>query len=287
MKDEQNQEEFLGELQRVLREREEEFQKRERVYREKNEKLQELLVRLSEQKKEQEALFLKQSLGLEKVRNEEIRLKRLAEEYEYRLSILDEAAPKETGWIGKAEREAEEADRTGKAEREAKETGWIGKAEHEEVCPGIEYSCCASDAVMREEENYGENEQSASARKWISPEEQEKWSEEYQKKIAGYEEELASLREERTRLMKHILEAGEGTVQELPERELTAEGFCAYLQKNEPGFASAVIYHSEAGEQVHAEVRGLAYRFLFSAPSYFDIVASRKDSRIFGDCCSR
>lgn len=70
-------------------------------------------------------------------------------------------------------------------------------------------------------------------------------------------------------------------VMEQPEEvqeELTADILKRYLERNEPKFQSLKIYHSDQGEQLSATLEGKAIRFLFAEPPSFDICAERKNS---------
>lgn len=68
-----------------------------------------------------------------------------------------------------------------------------------------------------------------------------------------------------------------GRPEEMQE-ELTAEILKRYLERNEPKFESLKIYHSDQGDQLSTILDGKSIRFLFAEPPSFDICAERKNS---------
>lgn len=62
------------------------------------------------------------------------------------------------------------------------------------------------------------------------------------------------------------------------EEELTAEVLCRYLDKQMPQ-GTAEVRHASDTDQVHMQMQGLRYVFVFGKPCYFDIAAKRKNSR--------
>ena len=68
-----------------------------------------------------------------------------------------------------------------------------------------------------------------------------------------------------------------GQPEEMQE-ELTAEILKRYLERNEPKFESLKIYHSDQGDQLSTILDGKSIRFLFAEPPSFDICAERKNS---------
>ena len=68
-----------------------------------------------------------------------------------------------------------------------------------------------------------------------------------------------------------------GQPEEMQE-ELTAEILKRYLERNEPKIESLKIYHSDQGDQLSTILDGKSIRFLFSEPPSFDICAERKNS---------
>lgn len=70
---------------------------------------------------------------------------------------------------------------------------------------------------------------------------------------------------------------GEG--QDEAREDVTAPILKKYMEKNEEGYDSMEIRHSEAGEQLHVSKNGLDQVYIFSDPAFFEISAERKDSR--------
>jgi len=61
--------------------------------------------------------------------------------------------------------------------------------------------------------------------------------------------------------------------------DLTAEVLERYLHKNSHGFTTPQTLHSEAGEQLLVKKNTLTCRFVFDEPSYFDISVERENNR--------
>ncbi len=68
------------------------------------------------------------------------------------------------------------------------------------------------------------------------------------------------------------------TAQEEHIEELTADVLYNYLDRNE-SHAELHLHHADGGEQVWMTKQGLSYYFVFEDPFYFNIRASRKSSR--------
>lgn len=312
-------ESFIQQINKIFDEREVEFQKREAAYQKKYKNLQNLvhemsgerealdkksadleekMIRLERQEEELSAgndqlekktvelekrekqLVLSHSLELEELKNEKIRLKRLADEYEYKLTLMD---------CGVADA-VKNVDTTVDLEQ------YMLKSEHEEE---VNRLCSEQEKmILSLREEYKE-----SMRKVLAEKEE-------------LEQETETLRIERVNLLKQNLELSgaftsskeetetEGTMQTdleqavnvpdsgtsiqagemIPEsddiitEELTASVLKRYIEKNADHFSNLEIRHSDEGELLFAESGGLQYHFLFSMPSRFDITAKRRNS---------
>lgn len=306
--DMKNPEAFLERLQRIYEEREEQYRISEEQYRRKNAALQEKINEIAASKKEMDEqrhllqelqesiekqkqeltderaameekkaeaerlskeaqekernLLLKYNLKLEEVRTQELKLRRMKEEYEYKLSLMDHGIPMEM----------------------ENPEGYIPRHDHEAEVSRLK------DALSRLQGKL----------------------EALQEELETLAEENNQLRAERTGFMKRITELnsriknqtirrtvdaeaipesdagtekesspeGAGTGDENPDsiEELTAEVLINYLEKNEPEAGNISVRHSDLGEQLHAEWKGLAWHFLFTDPPSFDISAPRKNT---------
>lgn len=285
-----NMEAFIEKMNRIYEERDAEFEKMELAYQRKYESIQKMILEMSEDKKQMDVekgeikeeqdrlrqqetvirqqwaalekekadlerrekeLVYKNNLELEKHRNEEMKLKRLREEYEYKISLAD---------CGLSEIEEE---------AEVDPERYLLRTEHEEIIHKLQTAHTA---------------------------EIENLQEQYEKMKGRLQAEVEGLRKERMDLLKKNLELS-GTLppesvpipveDDLPEEiesdaemieELTAEVLKSHIEKNNARLSNLKIYHSDEGEQLSAESRGLRIRFLFSEPPRFDIVAKRKKS---------
>lgn len=324
-------ESFIQQINKIFDEREVEFQKREAAYQKKYKNLQNLIhemsgerealdkksadleekmIRLERQEEELSAgndqlekktvelekrekqLVLSHSLELEELKNEKIRLKRLADEYEYKLTLMD---------CGVADA-VKNVDTTVDLEQ------YMLKSEHEEE---VNRLCSEQEkTILSLREEYKE-----SMRKVLAEKEE-------------LEQETETLRIERVNLLKQNLELSgtfmrseepeeaetiqtdlngtdrvpkSGTeakdekmgevisepdtmipdtddIEDIITEELTAPILKRYIEKNADHFSNLEIHHSDEGELLYAESGGLQYHFLFSMPSRFDITATRRNS---------
>ena len=251
-------------LEEKKNELERNFSEKENALEDRQAKIQEQELKIKEQEK---SLIMKYNLELETVRNEEMRLKRLTEEYDYKLSLLDE------GMVETLQHTGDKADLT----------KYMLLKEHDEMVTDLNKKI-----------------QSLQAEKSTLLAEHEKTVIDLNKKLEG-------AHADRTTLMKKIVELNTQSIAtpelENPQQqvsssqsdtgqgekpkeaqnpgheaheELTAEVLLHYLEKNEPKLENVSIKHSGDGEQLQASCGRLQYRFLFTKPAQFDLFAERK-----------
>lgn len=297
----ENPEDFLRKTREIFAEREKEFQLRQQAFEEKENRLKSLLQRITSEKeelnerrkeiekkhteleeekkvlcerssavKEQEAevqkqrerieeqeksLMMKYNLELEQVRNDEMRLKRLTADYEYKLSMMD---PEMASVLQNPGPVADLTEYVSVEEHHQK----IALAE-EEIQELREERNKLTDMILDMKEERG--------------------------KLLAKILELRSIQNEKTKRQEEVqketdrekkeVDATEDTEPEREtEEELTASVLKSYLTKNRSDFERVEIRHSEDGELLYGEGRGLVYHFLFMEPSTFDISAERKNS---------
>lgn len=281
---------FIEKMKAIYDERDREFRKMEAQYQKKYENIQKMTLEIAEEKKqvdlerdalrkeqaeaaqkeadldrreklleqekaevekrEQELVYQK-NLELEKQRNEEMKLKRQREEYEYRLSLMEH----ELYEIG---------ENTG---TEPDSEQYLLRTEHQQQMDRLQKECTEIVDRMRREH------------------------EEEQQRLREEVEHLRAERVELLKKNLALSGDGqEETIREpVPEteirdgddalvEELTAETLKHYIEKNRPQFCNLKIHHADDGEQLSAESRGLKLRFLFSKPPQFDLLAERRNS---------
>ena len=301
-------------LQEIFQIREEEFQKREQNYQEKRSQLGKLLEevtgkkqKLDEEKEKQERehgrlqlwenqlvdrekeqkeqeekfackqkqlqemekeLLLKHSLELEKVRNEEMKLKRLTESYEYKISLLDSGVS-EIPEADLSDYIAIEEYRKLLEEKEEK----IRKLKEERV-----------QLLRKVLELTGRKNQKAQKRETSEIDSEEpKEIEMEETEMEEAEETEADEREFEETPYFDVSESEEGYTRE----ELTAETLKYYLEHQKRLYRNVEIRHSDQGELVYADGNGLQYRFLFTKPGCFDIIAKRTYSSRLAELLDR
>lgn len=241
---------------------------------------EELGQRLRTQQEAEKEVLLKHNLELEKVRNEQMKLQRLTEEYEYRLSLLDSGLPEE-GKPSDAPDPERWVSRTELEEREASYGKTLAGYE-EELLALREERTRLIRRILEGEGDAGSPGRPSEVREEV----REPPAEPVQTApIPG------SWTEEPTCGGMDFGETGgapAASAGDIPGEEdcpggysgeeLTAEVLCTYLKKVEPEFLRPSVHHSDEGEQVHTEYRGLTCCFLFGRPASFDVAAVRKDS---------
>lgn len=207
--------------------------------------------------------LMKYNLELEQVRNEEMKLKRLTDDYNYRVSLL------EPGVAEALQSPVAAVDLD----------SYISIDEHNHRIRLAEEK---AQGFMKERE-----ELKATVK-------------EVQKERDGLEATIKEMQKERGKLLDKIVELRSsqtaeacvpetksrgGTKETQPagavpetEEELTAHVLQSYLKRNRTDLEELEVRHSEDGELLYAKGRGLTYHFLFVEPSTFDISTERKDS---------
>ncbi len=221
--------------------------------------------------------LMKYNLELEQVRNEEMKLKRLTDDYNYRISLL------EPGVAEALQNPVPAVDLE----------NYISIDEHNHrIRLGEE----KVQNLMKEQD-----ELKATAREMQKDREELKaTAREAQKEREELKATIQEMQVERGKLLDKIVELrssqtaeacgpgsksrGEtketqpaGIVPET-EEELTAHVLQSYLKRNRTDLEQLEIRHSEDGELLYAKGRGLTYHFLFVEPATFDISAERKNS---------
>lgn len=232
-----------GELERKgreIREMQERMEGREAGLRKAEEELRQ---RQEQTDRKEQELYMKYNLEIENARNEDMKLKRMVSEYEYKLSLLDNGLMQDIQEIQK-----------GPA---ADPSEYIPVPDHEAAMEALR-------AQIKELE--------------ADKEALEKQVEGLETERIGL---LKNIMDKGVETDARIRDREEDpSVEKTGERqeELTAEVLKNYLIKNEKRFSDVRIHHSDEGEQLHARQGGLQYRFLFSRPATFDIFAFRKNS---------
>lgn len=239
-----------------LQEKELQLEEWQKKLNEQQEALDQRRTELDEQEKNQ---LLKYNLELEQVRNEEMKLKRLRADYEYKLSLMDQGvaeALEHVDPVPDPEHYISVEEHNNKIHlMEERMQNLVNKRDELE----------ASLKEMQKERGKLLNkivELQSSRKETIPGPDGEQQEEPEETKVQG-----AGQTERRT----------SGITSET-EEELTAGVLQSYLAKNRTEFEQLEIRHSEDGELLHAECRGLTYHFLFTDPATFDISAKRKNS---------
>jgi hypothetical protein len=201
--------------------------------------------------------IMKYNLMLENVRNEEMRLKRLTGDYDYKLSLMDK------GMVEALQCKSEEVDLS----------KFILRTEHEE---SNAESNRKIEALQSERANLLKKILELNAKV-------EEFQTEREANISGSHKKEVPENEDSTNLDdnhdKELQDTNRPGLES--QEELTAEVLRKYMERNETEFENLSIRHSDAGEQLRAECSGLQYRFLFTKPAQFDIFAERKKSSRF------
>lgn len=227
------------ELERKIKEKEDLFLEESRKLEEEKEKIN---TAFEEVKATKEELLLKHNLELETVRNEELKLRRLTSDYEYKISLLDQKN------AGIQSIDPEE---------------YIPVSEHNKMVQALKDE--RAEFMKRILELTGRLEQYEDLR--TSDSEQEMLHEnEFEEAMEKEEDIVSESKKIRTEEEDYSFE------------ELTAEVLKTYMEKNEPKYAGLSVLHSEEGEQLHAEYGGVYLRFIFADPCRFDISAKRKEN---------
>lgn len=197
-------------------------------------------------------LVLKNSLELEQARNERLKLKRLKEDYAFKVNSLD--AGLQDALAGPAQGVDLEK--------------YMLRSEHEEQA-GIQ---------AKEAERLKEEIKSLQEERVVLLKHNLELREEVKQANTQEKENMAPAapfgRHGGAQAGMEAGPAGGG----ITEEEITAEVLKNYLDKNGLGYEGVSVRHSDMGDQLHAERGGLKYRFLFGKPGSFDILAQRKES---------
>lgn len=207
--------------------------------------------------------LMKYNLELEQVRNEEMKLKRLTDDYNYRVSLLDPGVA------------------------EALQNP-VPAVDLDSYIPIDEHN----QRIRLEEEKVQ-----------VSMKEREELKatvKEVQKEREELKATIQEMQVERGKLLDKIVELRSSQTAEAcgpeiksrdetketqpagivseTEEELTAYVLQSYLKRNRTDLEELEIRHSEDGELLYARGRGLTYHFLFVEPATFDISTERKNS---------
>lgn len=247
--------ELAGEKER-LQAWEEQLAGKEKVLQEQEEQMKQKAEQLQGTEKE---LLLKHSLELEKVRNEKLKLKRLTENYEFKISLLDDGVaeipqPDLSEYIPLEEHCSLMEEKEGNI-RQLKE-------ERVQLLRKV-LELTGQKKQTSQEESVDENQhESEKADKSEDVGERKAFHEE-----AQMEETLRS--------------------EEYAKEELTPDALESYLRHQKKTYSNVEIRHSDQGELVYADGNGLQYRFLFATPGCFDIIAKRTYSSRLKDLLER
>ncbi len=318
--------EFMDKIQQIYREREDEFSRWEADYQKKSESLQTLLAQVLEDRKKLDAdrenlekeqervslegetlrrdqetleqerdklasekneLVFKMNLEHESIRNEEMKLKRLRDDYEYKISMAD-------GGLS------------------ADMSLYMLRTEHREI---MDKQQAGYEAQLQElRESYGESLQEQHRELEQLRQETEDLRAERIRLLAenlklsgamdgpgaaGMPQEGRREENREPRQTGRVPESGTGgepegalpgetkpeeaapeadSTDDITAEELTAETLRGYMEKNKKQFQSLEILHSDDGEQLSAWMGKLRLRFLFTKPAQFDVAAKRKNS---------
>lgn len=197
-------------------------------------------TRLLEEKEKD--LYVEQNLEIEKVRNEQMKLQRLTDEYEYKISLVDNGIfsdPKEES----SSFSISDSNKNELLEKLNKMSDEITKKD--ETISTLQVERRNLLQLLMEKNNNDKTEENCVQQRaeTNNPQEQEEIPEEH-----------------------------------IDQEELTAENLKRYLERNRPAFKNLQIRHSDNGEQLHADGNGLKYTFVFTTPASFDLVAYRRKS---------
>lgn len=232
------QKEGIKKIQDSLISKQEELRKVEKRLKEEEEKIQAKDAEISEREKN---LVLKHNLELEKIRNQEMKLQRLSQDYEYNLSLMDSG-------VGVKEEALQTFNPVNMED-------YISKKEHEQITENYNERIEKLESERRKLMEQIFNLKNTVTRPSVSTQEEIKEADEKEK--PPYPEET------------DVLE------------ELTANVLYNYIKKNESRFQDIEILHSKQGEILSARCNTLEYHFTFDDPAFFDIAAKRKyDSRL-------
>lgn len=224
----------------------------------------ELRQRQEETDKKEQELYMKYNLEIENARNEDMKLKRLVSEYDYKISLLDNGLMQDLQEIQK-----------GPA---ADPSGYIPVPDHEAAVEALQARIreLEADRTALEKQVEGLEAERIGLLKNIM----EKGVKTDSRPVQPVRDPEATdgLPEEADARIQNQETDTSAEKPEERQEELTAEVLKNYLIKNERRFTDVRIHHSDEGEQLHARQGGLQYRFLFSRPATFDIFAFRKNS---------
>lgn len=193
--------------------------------------------------------LMKYNLELEQVRNEEMKLKRLTDDYNYRISLLEPGVAE----VLQSPVPAVDLD------------SYISIDEH-------------NHRIRLEEEKVQNFMKERDELKATIKEMQKERRKLLNKIVELRSSQTAETCEPEIRGREETKETQPAGAVSETEEELTAHVLQSYLKKNRSDFEELEIRHSEDGELLYAKSRGLAYHFLFVEPSTFDISTERKNS---------
>lgn len=250
----------IEKIKATLNQQKEEQAEKQAELEEKLEMLKAERIALEKQEKNQ---IMKYNLQLEQVRNDRMKLERLTADYEYRMSLVDHGIAEEVHDI-----ESINLDQYVSVEEHEKQMCSLKESsEHNLIVLNTKLETLLKEnKELKETVQEMQRERTKLLHKIM---ELQSSKEDSQTEDENVPKAVALGVSKKTELEESVPEVDE---------ELTARVLQSYLRKNEPQFDKLEIRHSEDGELLYGEKRGLEYHFLFTEPAAFDISAARKKS---------